>query len=52
MNINEQIEIVKNECHKLALMIDYDKVRIEYNNNRKINDCGKIDIMPIFSKMN
>ena len=51
MTANEQIEIVRQECHKLAMMLVYDKIRIEYNNNRKVNDLGRVEVMPIFTKI-
>lgn len=48
------LETQKNKCMKelylLTTMLNFDKIRIEYNKNKKINDLGKIEIMPILTQ--
>jgi hypothetical protein len=47
--IELQIEKVKNELFILTNMFSYDKMKIEYNNNKKIADKGKLEIMPFLT---
>jgi hypothetical protein len=44
----EQLRRIKDECYKLTGLVAYDRLRIEYSNNKKINDRGKLDMIPIF----
>jgi hypothetical protein len=51
MNIIEkQIEKCINELFSLTNMLGYDKIRVEYNKNKKINDKGKLEVMPILTQ--
>jgi hypothetical protein len=43
----EQMAKIKEECHILAEMLHYERIRIEYNSHKKIRDKGKLVLMPL-----
>jgi hypothetical protein len=46
--INVQLNKIKKECYKLSDIVHFERFRIEYNKNKRINDDGKLDLIPIF----
>jgi len=48
-DIELQLLRVKHECHNLSILLPYEKVRIEYNKTRRVNDEGLVTVMPIIS---
>lgn len=47
--IREQMEVIKSECYKLSQIAPFEKFKIEYNKNKRINDRGKINLVEIHS---
>lgn len=47
--IDMKLQQIKNMCFHLTNLLPYGKIRIEYNRNKKIADCGKIDLSFHFS---
>jgi len=46
-DIKEALGKVKESCYELAKIAPYDRFRIEYNFNSRINDRGKLDLICI-----
>lgn len=47
-DVSLQLNKVKKECYILSQMVNYDRLRLEYNKSNRYNDEGKLDMMPIF----
>ena len=45
--VKEQLNIIKRECFKLSQIVNFDRLRLEYNKNKKYNDEGQLDMIHI-----
>lgn len=49
-DMQKQYEKIKYECYLFTQMFKHDKIRIEYNRNKKINDRGKLEVLPVLNE--
>lgn len=46
--IKNQMDIVKQECYKLAQMLNWNRLELSYKKQKKFNDDGTLEVSNIY----